>query len=226
MRLSQICDSQLTASDRNVHMFIDEWIWMVMTKPSAEMIMKTRQYFIRMYNQVLRHCTDQEMWRRDASVGCHYAVLTETLSKILESEESSAGFAKPQPISFLPSTQLPALYLLSVNANFSWARELEENLELQEKPQPFNSHFIERQFFLLYSEGECEEFQKNSSPAFIESVLGKFARPIESPNRHIFVILYRKDPDVMLSISRAKTINGSFTLKEYYRNFIPVFEIL
>jgi len=106
MRLSQICDSQLTASDRNVHMFIDEWIWMVMTKPSAEMIMKTRQYFIRMYNQVLRHCTDQEMWRRDASVGCHYAVLTETLSKILESEESSAGFAKPQPISFLPSTQL------------------------------------------------------------------------------------------------------------------------
>nr|XP_016930074.1 benign gonial cell neoplasm protein [Drosophila suzukii] len=226
MRLSQICDSQLTASDRNVHMFIDEWIWMVMTKPSAEMIMKTRQYFIRMYNQVLRHCTDQEMWRRDASVGCHYAVLTETLSKILESEESSAGFAKPPPISFLPSTQLPALYLLSVNANFSWARELEENLELQEKPKPFNSHFIERQFFLLYSEGECEEFQKNSSPAFIESVLGKFARPIESPNRHIFVILYRKDPDVMLSISRAKTINGSFTLKEYYRNFIPVFEIL
>ncbi|XP_017002004.3 benign gonial cell neoplasm protein [Drosophila takahashii] len=227
IRLSQICDTQILTADRSVNIFIDEWIWMVVSKPNVEMIMRTRQYFFRMYHELVKNCDKQEMWRNEAAQSCQYTALTEALSTILESEESSVGFPKPPPISYLPSTQLPALYLLNVNANFSWSREIEENQGLlQSSQQQFNSHFIERQFFLLYAEGECEEFHKKSTPAFIESVLGKFARPIESPNRHIFVILYRKDPEVMLSISRAKTINGVFTLKEYFRNSVPVYEIL
>ncbi|XP_017070408.1 benign gonial cell neoplasm protein isoform X1 [Drosophila eugracilis] len=226
LRLSQICDSQITSSDRNVNLFIDEWIWMVMSKPSAEMMMRTRQCFFKMYHELLKNCGNQEMWRHDSPPGSHYAVLTETLSKIFESEESCVGFSKPLPIIYLPSAQLPALYLLAVNSHFNWNRELEENLELTQKPEQFNSHFIERQFFILYSEYESEEFHSKTTAAFIESVLGKFSKPIESPNRHIFVILYRKDPYIMLSISRAKTINGVFTLKEYFRNSIPVYEIL
>ncbi|XP_016974003.1 benign gonial cell neoplasm protein isoform X2 [Drosophila rhopaloa] len=209
-----------------VALFSDEWIWMVMSKTSAEMIMRTRQYFFKMYHELLKHCSDHEMWYTDTVTGSNYAALAETLSKIFESEESFVGFPKPPSTNFFPTIQLPALYLLTVNEQFSWIREIDENLALFQKAEQFNSHFVERQFFLLFSEGECEEFYTRSTAAYIESVLGKFARPIESPNRHIFVILYRKDPPLMLSVSRAKTINGVFTLKEYFRNSIPVHEIL
>ncbi|XP_017045146.1 benign gonial cell neoplasm protein [Drosophila ficusphila] len=226
LRLSQICESQVTSSDHDVNIFLDEWIWMVTSKTSAEMIMRTRQYFFKMYYEFLKHCSDQERWRNESPTGSHYATLTETLSKIFESEESAVGFSKPLPITYLPTSQTPASYLLNVNAHFSWIREKEENRHFLQKPQQFNSHFVERQFFLLFSEGECEEFYSASTAGYIESVLGKFVRPIESPNRHIFVILYKKDPKVMLSVSRAKTINGEFTLKEYFRNSIPVSEIV
>ncbi|XP_032570287.1 benign gonial cell neoplasm protein isoform X1 [Drosophila sechellia] len=224
IRLSPICDSEMSLTDRNVNVFIDEWIWMVMSKATAEMVMRTRYYFFRMYHELLKHCSELDMWRRDSEPVSQYTLLTETLSKIFESEDGFVGFFKPPSITFLPTPQLPSLYLLSVNANFSWAREVEENM--LPKPHHFNSHFIERQFFVLYAGGNCEEFHSRYTPAFIESVLGKFVRPIDTPNRHIFLILYRKDPDIMLSISRAKFVNGVFMLQEYFRNNIPVFEIL
>ncbi|KAI8039531.1 benign gonial cell neoplasm protein [Drosophila gunungcola] len=226
LRVSQICNTQATSADGIVNLFIDEWIWMVMSNTSAEMIMRTRQYFFKMYHELLKNCSDQDLWRTSTLTGSHNAEMTETLAQIFENEESFVGFPKPPPTNYMAHSKIPALYLLKVNGQFSWLREMDENRALFQKAKQFNSHFVERQFFLLFSDGECEEFYTKSTAAYIESVLGKFARPIESPNRHIFVVLYRKDPSVMLSVSRAKTINGEFTLKEYFRNSIPVHEIL
>ncbi|KAH8401639.1 hypothetical protein KR009_006943 [Drosophila setifemur] len=226
LRLSQICDGQATSNDRNVNIFIDEWIWMVMSKSIVELVMKARQYFFHMYYELLRHCNGHERWRRESASGTNYSLLVEALAKIFESEEFSAGFPKPPPINYEPCLNLPALYLLTVNSHFSWIQEIDESMAFFRKPQTFNSHFVERQFFLLYTEDSSEEFFSRSNGAYIDTVLGKFARPIESPNRHIFVILYSKNPDIMISVSRARTINGEFTLKEYFRNCIPVYEIL
>ncbi|KAH8253493.1 hypothetical protein KR032_005784 [Drosophila birchii] len=225
LRMSQVCDSQ--SNDRNAHLFIDEWLWMIMPKPVVELIMKTRQYFFKMYYELLKNCCDQELWRRESGPpGSNHAALTDAISKIFESEESFIGFSKPPAINYRPLATLPPVYLLTVNAHFSWIREVEENRPLCKNQEQFYTHMVERQFFMLYTEDDSEGFYSNTSSCFIDSVLGKFVRPIETPIRHIFVILYRKNPDVMISVSRAKTINGEFTLKEYFRNSIPVYEIL
>ncbi|KPU75686.1 uncharacterized protein Dana_GF12453, isoform B [Drosophila ananassae] len=226
LRLSQISDTQSNSHDRNVNIFIDEWIWMVMSNSNVQLIMKTRQSFFKLYHDLLKFCTDQERWRIDSPNDGNLALMADSLAKVFESEDTAVGFAKPPPINYRPFVKLPPLYLLTVNAHFSWIQEIEDSLALFQKPQPFNSHFVERQFFLLYTEESSEDFYNNSTSTYIENVLGKFARPIESPNRHIFVILYSKNPDVMISVSRAKTIKGEFTLKEYFRNCIGVYEIL
>ncbi|KAH8233102.1 hypothetical protein KR026_004334 [Drosophila bipectinata] len=225
LRLSQISDTQTNSHDRNVNIFIDEWIWMVMSNSNVQLIMKTRQSFFKLYYDLLKYCTDHDRWRLDPANDVSLTLVADSLAKVFESEDSSFGFTTPPPINDRPCIKLPGSYLLSVNAHFSWIREIEESVPLFQKPQPFNSHFVERQFFLLHTEESSEDFYANSSAAYLDSVLGKFARPIESPNRHIFVILYSKNPDVMISVSRAKTIKGEFSLKEYFRNSIPVYEI-
>ncbi|KAH8272882.1 hypothetical protein KR018_006666 [Drosophila ironensis] len=225
LRFSQICDSQSFTSDQNVNIFIDEWIWLVMSNPIVQLIMKTRQYFFKVYHYLLRHCTDPEKWRRE-SCGGYLSIVCETLARIFESEDEMLGLTGTPPISYRPFIKVPSVYLLTVNSHFSWIQEMNDNPDLFQKRQPFNPHFVERQFFLLYTEDSAEDFYTKNNSVYIDNVLAKFARPIESSNRHIFVILYSKNPDVMISVSRAKTIKGEFTLKEYFRNCIPVYEIL
>jgi len=52
----------MSLTDRNVNVFIDEWIWMVMSKATAEMVMRTRYYFFKMYHDLLKHCSELDMW--------------------------------------------------------------------------------------------------------------------------------------------------------------------
>ncbi|EDW31506.1 GL10928 [Drosophila persimilis] len=227
MRSSQISLSQ----NDNVNVYIDEWIWMVMPKTVAELVMKARQCFFSGYHEFLKHCRDQDRWNADATILANQVMLNETLAKVFENEDVAVGFSKTPLIYYQPIIKLPTPYLLTVNHHFSWNQEIEDSKEdlLKRRTLPhfdINSHFVERQFFVLHTKVSCEDFYRSTSTPFIESILGKFARPIETPNRHIFVILYKKNDDEMLSISRAKTINGEFTLKEYFRNVIPVYEII
>ncbi|BFG05419.1 benign gonial cell neoplasm protein [Drosophila madeirensis] len=227
IRTSQISPSQ----NDNVNVYIDEWLWMVMPKTVAELVIKTRQCFYDGYHEFLKHCSDQDKWNADSLLMVNQGLINETLAKVFENEDLAVGFSKTPNIHYHPIVKLPTTYLLTVNRHFSWNQEIEDSQDvLVKRPLSsyfdIHSHFIERQFFVLHTKETCEDFYKSSSTPFIESVLGKFARPIESPNRHIFVILYKKNEDEMLSISRAKTINGVFTLKEYFRNVIPVYEII
>ncbi|XP_068144738.1 benign gonial cell neoplasm protein isoform X1 [Drosophila tropicalis] len=223
LRSSQVCDTNPAPNDRNVNLFIDEWIWMVMPKSVIELVVKTRQYFFKSYHYLLKNCNNPEMWARNSN----YSLLYDTLATVLENEETEAGFQKFSEIDYQPFVKIPNNYILAVNQHFSWNQEIDDNRELaRATAYDLNTHFVERQFFLLHTKESADDFYLNMNETYIEKVLGKFARPIESPNRHIFVILYSKNPDVMLSVSRARTLNGVFTLKEYFRNTIPVYEML
>ncbi|ALC42607.1 wibg [Drosophila busckii] len=212
----------------NLQYFIDEWIWMVVSKPTLELILKIRHLFFKYYQYLLKYCTEPHKWRSESPLMMQYQLLLETLSKVFENEDANVGFNTSPNICFRPAIKLPSLYLLAINTHFVWHQRVENKHDIAagDASYEMSSHFVEKQFFLLYTEDSPSEFYQKSNAAYIESVIGKFARPIESPNRHIYVILYSKNPDIMLSISRAKTQKIEFVLKEYFRNTVPVTEIL
>ncbi|XP_023171779.2 benign gonial cell neoplasm protein isoform X2 [Drosophila hydei] len=198
----------------NISFFIDEWIWLSVSKYDFDLVVKTRQEFFKAYQYFLKHCSALDKWRNDSKNPLPH-LLFETLTKILENEDAAAGFKKCSNIGFRPALKLPNLYLLSVNSHFTWQQMDEANM-----------HRMEKHFFLLYTQDNPNSFYRKSDAAYMESILGKFVRPIDSATRHIYLILYSKKPDVALSICRAQIQNDEFVLKEYFRNTIALGEIL
>ncbi|XP_030381096.1 benign gonial cell neoplasm protein isoform X1 [Scaptodrosophila lebanonensis] len=212
LRRTQMSQDQTHLNNYNIHLFIDEWIWMAMSKSAVELLLKTRQCFFKTYHYFLKHCSNSDKWQRNTEIA-HHPFIFQMLSKILETEEILAGLTKFSNIGYQPIVKMPSSYLLSINSHFNQSHEVE------------NAISIERQFFLLYTESP-KQFYRINNKAIVENALGKFVRPIESPKRHIFIILYGKKPDNVYSISRAITIKGELVLKEYFRNSIPVLEIM
>ncbi|KAH8261024.1 hypothetical protein KR044_002372 [Drosophila immigrans] len=217
----QKAEIEPSSNDSKIHFFIDEWIWMLTSKPNLELVMKTRQHFFRCYQYLLKYCCDSQKWRNDSKVVENYRLLVDALAVMFNHENNSAGF-KPSPrIGLKLSVKLQKLFLLNINSHFVGQQGIHN--------QPFapnKSPFIERQFFLLYTKETPESFYQKSDAAYIESVIGKFVRPIETPSRQIFVILYTTDPNEMLSISRVEFHNGLINFREYFRSVIPVNEIM
>lgn len=219
----QITEIPSSPKDGNVHFFIDEWIWMVASKPNIELVMKTRQHFFKFYQYLLMNCGDSNKWRGNSTNMETYFLLIDKLASMFANEDNSSGFQKYPDIGFKPISKIPNLYLLSINSHFIWQQQ---NNEKSFGLTQSNSQFVEKQYFLVYTQENSSNFYQNNDAAYIESVIGKFVRPIESPNRHVYVILYSKNPDVMLSISRVKFQKGDIIFKEYFRNVIPIIEIL
>ncbi|XP_030560376.1 benign gonial cell neoplasm protein isoform X2 [Drosophila novamexicana] len=222
--LGQITEIQSPSDKSKIHFFIDEWIWLVAAKSDIELVLKTRQQFFKVYHKFLKNCTELEKWRSE-STNSRQHLLLETLTTIFTNEDAAAGLKECSYIGFRPTLKLPALYMLSVNSHFTWQQT---ETDLTNRTPGFESilQHTEKHYFLLYTEHNPGQFYKKSDASYIESVIGKFARPIESPSRHIYVILYSKKPDRIISIGRAKSQKGEFILKEYFRNAIPLSEIL
>ncbi|EDW61142.1 benign gonial cell neoplasm protein isoform X2 [Drosophila virilis] len=224
--LGQITEIQSPSHRSKIHFFIDEWIWLVAAKSDIELVLKARHQFFKMYHKFLKNCTELEKWRNE-STNSRQHLLLETLTTIFTNEDAAAGFKECSYIGFRPTLKLPAFYMLSVNSHFTW-QQSDDKTDLTNGAPGLDSILlhIEKHYFLLYTEDNPGQFYKKSDASYIESVIGKFARPIESPSRHIYVILYSKKPDRIISISRAKSQKGEYILKEYFRNAIPLSEIL
>ncbi|KAM8712563.1 hypothetical protein ACLKA7_012975 [Drosophila subpalustris] len=224
----QFSEIQSSPNDDNIHFFIDEWIWMIASKSNFELVMKVRQHFFRFYQYLLVNCSDLNKWRGDSTTLEQYLLLIKTLASMFANEDYAAGFQNCPQIGFKPVAKLPNHYLLSINSHFNWPHQIDDISAPahRQNVSEISLQFVEKQYFLLYTQENCSSFYQNINASYIENVIGKFVRPIESPNRHIYVILYSKDPDILVSLSRVQIQKGDTIFKEYFRNVVPVYEVL
>ncbi|XP_030243373.1 benign gonial cell neoplasm protein [Drosophila navojoa] len=208
--------AEVSSSDKgDVNFFIDEWIWLIVSKFDFDLLIKIRQEFFKVYQYFLRYCCVLDKWRNESRDPLKGSLL-ETLTKILEIEDEAAGFLHCSSFGLRPTFNLPYHYLLTINSHFTWQQKTCNNNAM---------HRMEKHYFLFYTENNAGSFYSESNVPYAESVLGKFVRPIETTTRYIFVILYSKNPDVVLSICRVQIQNDKFVLKEYFRNKIASREI-
>ncbi|XP_062133299.1 benign gonial cell neoplasm protein [Drosophila sulfurigaster albostrigata] len=217
----EIEPSDPSSNDSKVHFYIDEWIWMQTSKPNIDLVMKTRQHFFRSYQYLLRYCCDSQKWRIDSKMAENHRFLVDALATMFYHEDVTAGFKPPPPIGVKPCVKVQKWFLLNINSYFSGQQGI-----LDQHFTSNENQIIERQFFLLYTKETVDDFYQKSDAAYIENVIGKFVRPLVTPTRQIFVILYTTDPNRVLSISRVEFHKGTINFREYFRNVIPVSEII
>lgn len=185
----------------------------MVSKFDFDLVIKIRQEFFKAYQYFLRYSCVLDKWRNEFRDPLK-ELLFETLTKILEIEDDAAGFLNCSSFGLRPTLKLPYHYLLRINSHFTWQKTTCE------------SNHRDKHYFLFYTEDDAERFYSESNASYIESVLGKFVRPIETATTHFFVVLYSKNPEVLLSICRVQIKNDIFALKEYFRNKIASAEIL
>lgn len=202
-----------------IHFFIDEWIAMSSPKWTLAMVMTIRQQFFRIFQHFLIYCGKLGKFKDNSSILKQYRFLLEALNEILNLEETVINIITEQFKGKQPTLNLANSYLHRVNLNFMAHMHNSINLAL-------TTSVFEKHYFLLYTEKCSDQFYQNCDKIYMENVIGKFTRPIASPTRHIYIILYSKKPDLMLSISRAIIQNGDLIFIEYFRNKIPIHEVL
>lgn len=201
-----------------IHFFIDEWIAMRCPKWTLAMVMRIRQQFFRIFQIFLIYCGKLGKFKENSTILKQYRFLLEALNEILNLEETVVNIRSDQLNGKQPTLKLASSYLHCVNLYFMAHMHNPINLALA-------TSVFEKNHFLLYTEKCSDQFYQNCDKTFMENVIGKFIRPIASPTRHIYIILYSKNPDLMLSISRVIIQNDGLIFMEYFRNKIPIHEV-
>lgn len=202
-----------------IHFFIDEWIAMSSPKWTLAMVMRMRHHFFRIFQHFLKHCGEFGKFRENLTILEQYSLLREALKEILNLEETVVNIRSDQLKGMQSTFKVASAYLHRVNLYFM--AHMHNPIKLTHASSVFEKHY-----FLLYTEKCSEQFYQNCDKTYLENVIGKFTRPIASPSRHIYIILYSKKPDLLLSIGRAMIKNGELSIMEYFRNKIPIHEIL
>ncbi|KAH8398928.1 hypothetical protein KR222_005071 [Zaprionus bogoriensis] len=228
LKLRQNKEIKAISDVLNVDFFIDEWLWISSQKSTFSMLMRVRQIFFKSYHYFLKYCSKLEKLRIDSTYMKQYHLLIEALAVIFEDEDTAANFRTDPLIGFRPAFIPLRLYLHNINLHFTWLQSLQDKtLKTKIENNYINkSKMAEKYYFLIYTNKSASEFYTKCDELDIKNIIGKFTRPIESPRRHIYIILYSKNPEKMLSISQALRQNGELIFKEYFRNEIPVYEIL
>lgn len=205
--------------DMVINFFIDEWIAMSSQKWTLTMVMRIRHHFFRIFQHFLKYCGKFGKFRENLTILKQYGLLREALTEILNLEETVVNIRSDQLNGMQPTFIVASSYLHRINLYF-----------MAHMHNPIKSKIaasvFEKNYFLLYTEKCSEQFYLNCDKTYMENVIGKFTRPIASPSRHIYIILYSKKPDLLLSISRAIMKNGELIIMEYFRNKIPIHEIV
>lgn len=171
------------------------------------------------------YCGKPGKFRSNSTMLKQYRFLLEALNEICKLEDATINLKSDLNIGFRPSLKLPSSFLHSINIHFMCHQTYDKDTVHNEHNFKIVRSIVEKHYFLLYTDKCCSQFYENWDKSYIEDVIGKFIRPILSPSRHIYVILYSKNPDILLSISRALIQSGEIIFKEYFRNEIPINEI-
>lgn len=209
----------------DVNYFIDEWIWMSTQKSTMAMVMRLRQHLFRIFHNFLIYCGNPGKFRINSTILKQYHLLLEVLNEICKLEDAALNFKSDLHIGIRPILKLPSSYLHNINTHFMCHQPFGKDTMYNVHNFKIIQRLVENHYFLLYTDKCCSQFYENCDKSYIEDVIGKFIRPISSPSRHIYIILYSKNPDIALSISRALIQKGEVIFKEYFRNEIPIYEI-
>lgn len=209
----------------DVHFFIDEWIWMSTHKSTMMMVMRLRQHLFKIFHHFLMYCGKPGKFRLNSTILKQYRLLLEALSEICKLEDAAINLKSDLNVGIRPSLKLPSSYLHSINIHFMCHQTNDKDTVHNVHNFKIRKNIVEKHYILLYTDKYCSTFYENYDKSYIEDVIGKFIRPILSPSRHIYIILYSKNPDIFLSISRALIQSGELIIKEYFRNEIPINEI-
>ncbi|XP_067633183.1 benign gonial cell neoplasm protein [Eurosta solidaginis] len=240
------CSSNIAnEKDAMVIFYIDDWIEIKMTPTSAQLVLKTRQYFYSAYMNFLQNCGSIDKWRRTNAFLNSVSRLFDTLERVFALEDQACGFVKPLNIGLRPKA-VPNKFITSFNAVISWNEE--ESLNFMHKYQrdniskwveqqqlkkaqvpelKRNGKFVcwEKQFFVVYITQTDLVFRKYSQDWLREAVT-KIIEPCLKNDILTFVILYNKNPDQFCMVAVAKKLFGTFRLQEYFKNKIPICEVL
>ncbi|EDW09828.2 uncharacterized protein Dmoj_GI20725 [Drosophila mojavensis] len=123
----------LSPAKTDVNFFIDEWIWLIVSKFDFDLVMKIRQEFFKAYQYFLRYCCALDKWRNDARDPLK-VLFFETLTKILEIEDDAAGFLHCSSFGLRPTFKLPYHYLQRINSHFTWQQTTCDSNNMHRKP--------------------------------------------------------------------------------------------
>ncbi|XP_017468276.1 PREDICTED: benign gonial cell neoplasm protein [Rhagoletis zephyria] len=222
--------------------YIDDWIEIKMEHTSAQLLLKTRQYFYSAYMNFLQNCGSIDKWRRTNTYLSAVSRLFDTFERIFAIEDQACGFVKPLNIGLRPKA-VPNKFITSFNAVISWSEEkfvhsfhmiskdhISKRVELKKSyvsngKQDYKFVCLEKQFFAVYISQTDSVFRKYPQDWLREAV-SKVIEPCLRHDKLTFVILYNKNPDQFCMIAVATRIFGTFRLQEYFKNKIPISEVL
>lgn len=216
---------------------VDDWIEIKMANTTAQLIIKTRQYFYSAYINFLQNCGSIDKWRRTNSFLAAVSRLFDTLERVFASEDQACGFIKPLNIGLRPKA-VPNKFITSFNAVISWngdtsiQREgLSKRVELNKKYHTLDRKrdlkfaCLQRQFFAVYISQSDLVFRKYPQE-WIRDAVAKVIEPCLRRDRLTFVILYNKNPDQFCLVAVAAKTFGTFKLQEYFKNKVSMNEVL
>ncbi|XP_011179568.2 benign gonial cell neoplasm protein [Zeugodacus cucurbitae] len=246
---SNVCPLNVTgsyyASASNLHtkgatisvFYIDDWIEIRMEHTTAQLILKTRQYFYSAYMNFLQNCGSIDKWRRTNSFLAAVSRLFDTLERVFAFEDQACGFIKPLNIGLRPKA-VPNKFITSFNAVISWNGDTSmqrectsKRVELKKKAPTLDGNrelkftCLQRQFFAVYISQSDLVFRKYPHE-WIRDAVAKVVEPCLRSDKLTFVILYNKNPDQFCLVAVATKTYGTFKLQEYFKNKVSMNEVL
>ncbi|XP_011204346.4 benign gonial cell neoplasm protein [Bactrocera dorsalis] len=216
--------------------YVDDWIEIRMEHTTAQLLLKTRQYFYSAYMNFLQNCGSIDKWRRTNSFLAAVSRLFDTLERVFAFEDQACGFIKPLNIGLRPKA-VPNKFINSFNAVISWngdtsmqRESTSKRLDLKKKTHTCldgKRDFVclQKQFFAVYISQPDLIFRKYPQE-WLRDAVAKVVEPCLRRDRLTFVILYNKNPDQFCMVALAVKIFGVFKLQEYFKNKIYINELL
>ncbi|XP_053963518.1 benign gonial cell neoplasm protein [Anastrepha ludens] len=233
------------ATDKEATMsifYIDDWIEMKMEHTTAQLLFKSRQYFYSAYMNFLQNCGSLDKWRRTNTFLTAASRLFDTLERVFAIEDQICGFIKPFNIGLRPKA-VPNKFINSFNSVISWNEGKFSNFVhtiqkdnaskrvdtkkqyVSDGQRDYKFSCLEKQFFAVYLSHSDSVFRKYPQDWLREAV-SKVVEPCLKCDKLTFVILYNRNPDQFCMVAVATKIFGAFRLQEYFKNKIPISEVL
>ncbi|XP_014102025.3 benign gonial cell neoplasm protein [Bactrocera oleae] len=218
--------------------YVDDWIEIRMEHATAQLLLKTRQYFYCAYMNFLQNCGSIDKWRRTNSFLAAVSRLFDTLERVFAFEDQACGFIKPLNIGLRPKA-VPNKFITSFNAVISWNGDTSmhregtsKRVELKNKCQTVECGkrdlkfaCLQKQFFAVYISQSELVFRKYPQD-WMRDAVAKVIEPCLRRDRLTFVILYNKNPDQFCMVALAAKTYGIFKLQEYFKNKVSMNELL